>query len=200
MSTKKIRQYYDATAQRKTRDDLAFAVRLVEGPAVAIDCGCGAGSDIEYLLDNGFMVHAFDNESEAISRCEQRFRNNARVALTRAGFESFDYPQASLVLADASLFFCPADRFDTVWNRIRECLLPGGIFVGTFIGPEDTMARPGDDGNAFWPATLVLDEQQTRGKFPGYEIVRFTEHKASGQLLYGSPYDWHVYAVVARKI
>ncbi len=66
MSTTEIFEYYDSTANREIREDLRLAIGLVDNYKVAIDCGCGAGSDIAFLRANGFTVHAFDIELESI--------------------------------------------------------------------------------------------------------------------------------------
>ena len=95
-----------------------MAVKFVCGHKTAIDCGCGAGADIEYLLQKGFKVYGFDIEEEAISRCTQRFKNNKDIILSQAGFGSYQYPEAALIVADASLFFCPRTEFSNVWNNI----------------------------------------------------------------------------------
>lgn len=60
MPSAAITQYFEATANRPIRDDLRFAVEVVPEPKVAIDCGCGAGADIRYLVSNGFTVNGFD--------------------------------------------------------------------------------------------------------------------------------------------
>ena len=199
MPSQEIEKYYDATHQREIRSDLAFAVDLLGGPKIAIDCGCGAGSDIAYLLAKGFKVYGFDIEDESISRCQKRFVNNNDVILSKAGFGSYKYPSASLVVADASLFFCPKADFGAVWKNIYECLYPNGIFCGSFLGPEDTMAGPGYDESEFWPATLVLNEEEVRDRFKDYNICRFTEHKTSGVTPQGVPHNWHIFSVVAKK-
>ena len=155
MPSKEIQEYFDSTADRNTRDDLRLAVNLVEGNKVAIDCGCGAGSDIAFLRSKGFLVHAFDIEEESISRCRKRFINDSDVLLSNASFTSFDYPSASLVVADASLFFCPKYEFTEVWQNITNSVLPNGVFSGSFLGLEDTMAGPNYNKKAYWPDVLV---------------------------------------------
>ncbi|MCW8195403.1 class I SAM-dependent methyltransferase [Proteobacteria bacterium 005FR1] len=199
MTSKEILNYLDATKFRATRDDLKLGVELVDGPKIAIDCGCGAGSDIAFLRDKGFTVHAFDIEPEAVARCQKRFSGDEKVTLCQARFSTFDYPRASLVGADASLFFCPEREFDEVWKKITDAILPGGLFVGSFLGPEDTMAGPGYDKDAFWPEVLVADERRVRRWLERFEIVSFTEHKSSGVTVTGTRHDWHIFAVVARK-
>jgi 16S rRNA C1402 N4-methylase RsmH len=102
---KEIEDYYDSTVHREIRSDLTFAVDIAGYPKIAIDCGCGAGADIKYLLSKGFKIYGFDIDNESISRCKKRFMNNKDVILSKAGFSSFKYPKASLIVADASLFF-----------------------------------------------------------------------------------------------
>lgn len=199
MPGQEINAYYDATAYREIRSDLTFAADIAADPRIAIDCGCGAGADIQYLLTKGFKVYGFDIEDESISRCQKRFKGNKDVILSKAGFGSYQYPKASLVVADASLFFCPKPEFDSVWGYIYECLYPNGIFCGSFLGPDDTMAGANYDKDAFWPDILVFDEKEVREIFKRYDILRFTEHKTSGTTPQGIPHDWHIFSVVAKK-
>jgi len=200
MVTEEINQYYDATTDSEIRSDLEFAIKLIDETKTSIDCGCGAGSDIEFLLSKGFIIYGFDMEKESILRCEKRFKGNKNVVLSQDSFSSFKYPKVSLVLADASLFFCPKDEFNYVWNKMYECLYPKGIFCGSFLGSGDTMAGPNYDKNAFWSDILVFDNTEVRKIFKNYEICRFTEHKSSGKTPQGEPHHWHVFSVVAKKI
>jgi len=199
MASEEVREYYDATAESDARLGLTQAIELVGTPKVAIDCGCGAGSNIAYLLAKGFTVHAFDIESEAISRCGERFKNEQNLYLSEDGFNTFSYPHANLVLADASLFFCPEDEFDEVWSKITNALTPGGVFAGSFLGPRDSMAGPDYDKDAFWPNVLVFTETLLRPRFKELEIVNWIEHEADGATAQGAPHHWHIFSVVAKK-
>lgn len=199
-ATNEINQYYDATTNSEVRSDLLYAITLVNEPKIAIDCGCGAGADIEYLLANNFFVYGFDIEEESIARCKKRFENNHNVALSQASFSSYAYPQASLIVADASLFFCPKTDFVAVWNSINNALSSDGIFFGSFLGPKDTMATQDYDGSAFWSDILVLTETEIKALFKSYQICRFTEHKSSAQTPDGKAHSWHIFSVVVKKI
>lgn len=200
MSNNDIKQYYDATEQRSIRSDLIYAVEIVGEPKVAIDCGCGAGADIQFLVQNGYTVYGFDVEKESISRCLKRFECNNNVTLSISDFATYKYPKASLVVADASLFFCPPELFDQVWKNITECLYANGIFCGSFLGPDDTMAKPSPGKSLLWPDVAVFDELRLKDIFNHYEICRFTEHKSSGTSPQGIAHDWHIFSVVARKV
>ncbi len=102
MTADQSKSYYDSTENSEIRSDLLRAVELIGGPKIAIDCGCGAGSNIDHLASSGFTVYGFDVEGEAISRCKKRLEKNSNVILSRNSFSTFSYPKASLVLADAS--------------------------------------------------------------------------------------------------
>lgn len=199
MTSDEISQYFDATKYREVRDDLVFAVSKVEEPKIAIDCGCGAGADIEFLLENEFTVHGFDLEEESIAKCQSRFRTNENLFLSKASFSTFEYPDASLIVADASLFFCPTSDFDEVWSKIYQCLLPKGIFCGSFLGNEDTMAVPGDNPSVFWPHVTAFNEAEVMELLKQYEVLRFNTHKSSGVTAQGVPHNWHIFQVVAQK-
>jgi SAM-dependent methyltransferase len=201
MSTKEIKEYYDATENSDVRQELIYATTLISNDRIAIDCGCGSGSDIAFLRENDFIVHAFDIEKESIKRCKQRFINDDKVYLSKCDFSTFAYPDASLVVADASLFFCPSDQFNTVWDFISNSLLPKkGIFCGSFLGPNDTMAGASYNKEAFWPEITVFTEEKLQTIFTGYEIHKCIEHELSGKTAQGVPHHWHIFSVVAQKI
>jgi len=81
MTTDQIRAYYDTTTFSETRSDLWLEIELVKESKIAIDCGCGAGSDLEQLAALGFTVYGYDFENESITRCKERFKNNSNVIL-----------------------------------------------------------------------------------------------------------------------
>ena len=199
MSTKEISDYFDSTENSEIRLDLSQAIELVADKKIAIDCGCGAGSDIAFLLDKGFEVHAFDVESESISRCRERFKGGSKLTLSKASFNTFSYPSASLIHADASLFYCPPSDFDEVWCKIVNALEPNGVFVGSFLGPRDTSASPDYQKDAFWPDVLVVSEQELRPRFKDLEIVSWVEHELDGKTAQCVDHHWHIYSVVAKK-
>ena len=194
-----IRKYFDATENRKIRDDLLFAVENVEGERTAVDCGCGAGADINYLASVGFSVHGFDIEDDSVSRCALRFQDKKNVCISKSSFEDFIFPSASLVVADASLFFCAKRLFPLVWGNIYQCLIPGGIFCGSFLGVEDTMASSEYNSDDFWPEVSAFEEADVKLLFSNYQVLRFTVHMSSGVTPTGEAHDWHIFSVVAKK-
>ncbi|XOV86932.1 MAG: class I SAM-dependent methyltransferase [Pseudomonadota bacterium] len=108
------KSYYEKTKDNPVHPALKFAQSRVRNglPKIAVDCGCGAGRNVGYLRSEGFEVHAFDVDSGAIDMCIQQFGDDANAHFSCESFLSFDYPNASLIAATFSLFFCPATEFE----------------------------------------------------------------------------------------
>ncbi|RED51517.1 class I SAM-dependent methyltransferase [Aestuariispira insulae] len=187
--------YYQSVADFPPRPlTVKLAARLADRPEkTAIDMGCGSGRDFSHLLENGFSVHAFDAEQRSIDLCRVRFGGHPRLTLRHCGFDGFDYPKADLVLAWASLYFCPADKFDLVWGRIQSALKPGGYFCGDFLGVRDSWVA--DECRAMASFT----EEASRAFLQGLEIEMFHIRDEAGQTVAGREKHWHTFTVLARK-
>ncbi|MBL4679703.1 MAG: class I SAM-dependent methyltransferase [Pseudomonadales bacterium] len=137
--------FYEKTKERPADPIMGFARSRVASKLekIAIDCGCGAGRNSEYLRNKGFEVHGFDPDNEAIEICKKQFQDDDKAHFSCDSFSTFKYPSASLVVASMSLFFCPALEFDASWKRITESLSVGGVFCGSFLGPNDSWAKTG---------------------------------------------------------
>ena len=165
-----------------------------------MDCGCGAGRGTDSLLRKGFSVHAFDPEADAIAVCRDRFAGEARLTLAQAGFGDFAYPPASLVVAINSLFFCPPEEFRRGWSAMVGCLVPGGVFFGTFVGPNDAWADPDfvleEDPDL---EVLIHSEAEIDVLLRGFDILERDVKDYDGETALGSKKHWHLISVVARK-
>lgn len=129
------RKYYQKALSRKHSPRTERAVQLnASGLNVAVDCGCGTGSDIAYLAEQGYRVHGFDISPDAISICHKRFHQSALIEVSEASFEGFSYPTAGVVIANSSLFFAEPTVFNKAWRALTECLAVGGVFGGDFMG------------------------------------------------------------------
>jgi len=186
--------YYDANTDRSPRPMLLEVLDAFEPlHGDAVDLGCGQGVDTLALLERGWTVFATDAEHEAIERVRARVPESLAPRLrTRVSpMEEVELPDADLVWASFSLFFCDPARFDEVWARIRAAIRPGGRFAGQFLGERDTWA-PQDDRSAFsrTAAEALLD---------GLEVERFEEEENDGEACSG-PKHWHVFHAVARVI
>ncbi len=193
-NTELLRKYYKQTLSRQHSKRTELAVKLNESNTkVAIDCGCGTGSDIEYLEQHCYRVHGFDSNPDSIAICRDRFGSKSLVEITESSFEFFDYPKAGVVIANSSLFFADPARFDATWNEIKSSIEVGGVFAGDFMGVKDSWA------SSYRNPTTQLSGLKVRAMFSGYEIVKFSERDETAKTSLGKMKHWHTYSVVAIK-
>ncbi|NOH97747.1 class I SAM-dependent methyltransferase [Vibrio sp. 99-70-13A1] len=188
------RQYYDKALSRPHSKRTEFAARVNESNLkVAIDCGCGTGSDIQFLEQQGFKVHGFDINPDSVAICKDRFSSKFLVEISESSFESFNYPKSGVVIANASLFFADPDKFESTWRNIKSSIEIGGVFAGDFMGFKDSWAKN------YRSPTTPLSESDVKALFCDFEIVRFFERDEKAKTSLGRVKHWHTYSVVAVK-
>jgi SAM-dependent methyltransferase len=186
--------YYAWSADREPRALLLAACeRLGDGAGrMAIDLGCGHGTEALALLDRGWSVLAVDMQQAGLAMLRARVPAGYadRIGIVCASFADVGLPPAYLIHAGFSLPFCPPSRFPGLWRRIRRALVPGGIFAGQLFGLRDSWA--GELGMTFQgPAEVdrLLD---------GLEILELHEAERDGEAFSG-PKHWHTYDILARQ-
>jgi len=193
-NTEMLREFYQRAQSRPHLKRTEFAVTLNKsGLNVATDGGCGAGSDIDYLASQGYQVHGFDINADAVAICQQRFSDRSLIDISQASFESFDYPRAGLVIANSSLFFASPVEFERSWQRLEASIETGGVFAGDFMGMNDSWA------DNYRSPTTPLTEAQVRALFSRFEIISFIERDETAKTSLGRLKHWHTYSVVAVK-
>lgn len=187
-------RYYDKALYRPHSKRTEFAARLNESDLkVATDCGCGAGSDIHYLEQQGFQVYGFDINPESVAICRDRFGSESLVKISESSFESFNYPKSGVVIANSSLFFADPNHFEVTWDRIKCSIEVGGVFAGDFMGFNDSWAEK------YHSPTTPLSASEVKTMFSEFEIVRFFERDEMAKTSLGKMKHWHTYSVVAVK-
>ncbi|MGI9877084.1 class I SAM-dependent methyltransferase [Vibrio chagasii] len=188
------RQYYQKALDKPHSKRTEFAMKLNEsGLNVAIDCGCGTGSDIAFLEQQDHQVYGFDVNSDSISICRDRFGQKALVEISQSAFEDYDYPKAGLVIANSSLFFAEPNQFDQTWQRIIDSIEIGGVFAGDFMGVDDSWAY------GYRTSTTPLTKAKVLSLFDAFEVLRFHERDEQALTSLGKMKHWHIYSVVAIK-
>lgn len=71
-------------------------------------------------------MYGVTRDPESVAICLERF--GARVAVSHAALETFDYPCAGIVIANVRLFFATPDECDATWQKTVACLELGGVF------------------------------------------------------------------------
>ncbi|MBD1556644.1 class I SAM-dependent methyltransferase [Vibrio sp. S9_S30] len=193
-NTQNWRKFYEKALSRPHSKWTELAIALNQsGVNVAVDCGCGTGSDVEYLEQQGYQVHGFDVNPDSVDICRDRFKVKPLVDITESSFELYDYPRAGVVIAHSSLFFADPTQFDRTWEKIEKSIEIGGVFAGDFMGVKDSWA------SHFRQPTTPLSEKQIKALFVNFEIVRFAERDETAKTTIGILKHWHTYSVAAVK-
>ncbi len=158
---------------------------------MAVDLGCGDGTDALELLARGWSVTAVDATEGGLELLRARIPAAAadRIRVVRASFAEADLPRAHLIHAGFSLPYCPPRSFPASWARIRQALAPGGVFAGQLFGIRDTWAD--DTGMTFHARAEV------NALLDGLEVLRLDETEKDGHASDG-PKHWHLFDILAR--
>jgi len=191
-------EYYRAIEGRTLRPLFVDAIRFLptqradNHALVAIDLGCGDGSETLALLARGWTVTAVDGAAEAIARVRASVapEDSARLTTVVAPFHELELPETDFVYAGLSLPFCDPREFGVVWRNISGALRPRGVFAGHFFGPLDSWA--GTSGMTFHTRAEV------EALFDRFDVQLLHEQDEDGAAVSG-PKHWHVFHVIASK-
>lgn len=186
--------YHARGLQRGPRPLLLRACGLLGagGGRIAVDLGCGSGTDALALLARGWAVTAVDRDEAGLALLRERVpaASAGRVTITCGGFADVALPPADLVHAGFSLPFCAPGDFAAVWAGIRQALLPGGVFAGQLFGPRDSWAAS--------PRMSFHGAQQVSQLLDGTDVLHLSESEWDGQAASGAKH-WHVFDVIFRR-
>jgi 2-polyprenyl-3-methyl-5-hydroxy-6-metoxy-1,4-benzoquinol methylase len=166
--------------------------RLEIHGGVALDLGCGAGAEAEYLAQNGMMVDAID-KSETVAKAAKERCQGLTVDVIQGDFREFqlrpDY--YTLAVAINSLPFVPKADCVTLLKSVQASIRPGGAVILAVFGPEHAWSNRAD--MSFW----TLDE--FKELWASWEVIAMNEFKGISPLASGSEIFQHRIQVVARK-
>lgn len=187
--------YYAAQVGRGVRATFVAGLeaRGDDAPGLAIDIGCGDGTETRALLAAGWSVLAIDADPGVLDRVRAGVGAEAlqRLTVDRRDFADIGtLPDADLVYAGFSLPFCPPAEFESLWAYIRAALNPGAVFAGEFFGPHDSWASRS--------SMNVHDRDDIERLLDGLDIIRLTEENEDGRSPDGAKH-WHIFHVVAQS-
>ena len=189
--------YQERTAHRAPTEYLVSAMEFVDGESgdgrLAVDLGCGGGSETRALLARGWQVFAIDAGPASKQLVTERtpLDHRHRLEHVHGRFHEVELPQADLVYAQFSLPFADAD-FDASITAALAAIKPGGAFVGQLFGHNDTWAGDG---------AASVDRAWINDRFSGFSELEIEEQEYDGS--YGgseaNQKHWHVFHIRAKR-
>lgn len=161
---------------------------------VALDLGCGAGAEAEYLAKNGMMVDAIDKSETAAKYARERCQG-LTVDVVQGDFREFALrPEYySLAVAINSLPFVEKEACRTLLASVQAALKTGGAVILGVFGPEHAWASRTD--MSFW----TLDEFRSFWDANAWDIKAMDEFRGPAALASGSEIFMHRITLVALK-
>jgi SAM-dependent methyltransferase len=139
---------------------------LGKGHALALADGEGRNS--VWLAQQGFTVDAFDFSAPAIAKAQAlAAKHQVNVNFACSDWQSFDWPTAHYDLVAGIFFqFATPDERSELFQKIKDCLKPGGVLVIQGYGKNQLTYKTGG------PDKLehLYDEDLLRQAFAGFEI------------------------------
>ncbi len=188
--------YYASQTGRTTRPLFDEAMAQVgtgaEEPRLAVDLGCGDGTESLALLSRGWRVLAVDKQAEAIDLLGSRVHPDHRPRLEArvAAIEDAVLPACDLIYAGYSLPFVAPARFGGMWAGMVQALRPGGCFAGQLFGDRDSWTV--DPRMTFQTRTEAL------ALLAPLRVEVFREREEDGSSFSG-PKHWHIFDIIARR-
>ena len=188
------KEYFNVVSDKPHRQILESAVlHNTSGLKIAIDCGCGVGADAGYLLEQGYEVIAFDKEEKAIDICRYRFADKPGFSASVCLMEDFAFKNAGLILASNSLFFCQPERFDKTIINMLSSVVPGGFFIGDFVGPKDSWVHSPHH------SVHQVTRESLGSIFSDFDVLELYERDELAKTALGTMKHWHTFTVVAKR-
>jgi SAM-dependent methyltransferase len=192
-------EYYKAVEGRTVRPLFIEALGVLPSPhageyvRVAVDLGCGDGTESLALLARGWSVVAVDGAPEAIAllRTSVPPEDAARLTTVVGAFHEVELPDADFLYAGLSLPFCAPGDFANLWRAIVHALADGGVFAGHFLGPRDSWASA--------PDMTFQTRDEVEALLEEFNVLLLREQDEDGAAVSG-PKHWHVFHVIATKV
>jgi tellurite methyltransferase len=190
-------EYYEAVSGRPPRELFRQAIirfgQADQPSQLAIDLGCGAGTETVALVSQGWRVLAIDQQPEAIAQVMARVapEHQSRLATQILSFEHVELAGSDFIWAGLSLPFCSPEHFPRLWEKIVASLRAGGRFAGDFFGIRHAWANQKE--------MTFHTVKQIKALCQPLHIEYFITEEGEKLTAHDGLQHWHAYSVIARK-
>lgn len=109
------------------------------------DFGCGAGANLKYFSDKGYIPYGCDTSASAIDRCRQLLpaqAGNFHVSSVNPDLRTMRGPASvDVFLSNQVLYFLDDGGIRDVVKQAFEMVRPGGVFIASMMSYSCWYAR-----------------------------------------------------------
>jgi len=155
----------------------------VQGKTV-LDLGCGYGWHCGYAAGHGAASVLGIDQSECMIREAQLRNPGENITYRICDLLEFEYPAQSFDVVVSNLVLHYIEDLDKVYQRIRQTLRPGGIFLMNIEHPTFTAGvHQRFSGDGCWPVDNYFYTGERVTDFLGHEVRK--QHHTLTQILGG---------------
>ena len=157
--------------------------------AAVLDLGCGYGWHCKYAADHGAAaVLGIDGSARMIEEARRRSAAPG-IRYQVCGLEDYAYPPEAYDLVVCNLVLHYIEDLDTVYQKVRRTLRPGGVFLFNIEHPVFTSGvnqewvRDENGEVLYWPVDRYFSPGARTTGFLGQSVTK--QHHTLTQILMG---------------
>lgn len=194
MNKLKWDKFIQATKSRKPIGFLMEAVEKIKpSRGLALDLGCGAGTDAKYLAENKFQVEAIDYNQDSVNQakklCKDLPVNVVQSDITKYKIKPDNY---QIIISWNTLPFLKKEDAEKILLDIQKGLVKEGIFVFGLFGVKDDWAKSRFE-MSFW---IIKELKDLLSEMEFIKILEVKDEKpgATGEIKF-----WHQIQGIAQR-
>ncbi|MCD7973200.1 MAG: class I SAM-dependent methyltransferase [Candidatus Azobacteroides sp.] len=144
-----------------------------------LDLGCGFGWHCRYAVEKGAVSVTGIDISEKMLQEAGKINNLPEISYIRMPVEEIDYPENTFDVVISSLTFHYIPSFQSVCEKIQQCLTRGGHFVFSVEHPVYTAQGRqewiynGKEEKEHWPVDNYFQEGKREAVFLGKQVIKY---------------------------
>lgn len=127
---------------------------------------------------------------ENMIRSKLTEEENKNFKFLNKSFEEIKLPRTDLIVSNFALSFCKKNKFEYVWNEIKNSIREKGYFVGNIFGNNDEWKKK---------EMTFLSKKEVYELLNDFNIKYFKEKEFEGKTAIGKNKHWHVFYIIAQK-
>jgi SAM-dependent methyltransferase len=186
--------YIQQTTNSRPRPLTVEALTYVTTGKQALDIGAGGLNDTKFLIEKGFHVTAFDQESFTSEIAQGLPVDNITSVIKP--FSEYSFPENSFdfITSQLSLPFQTKEEFLVLFPKIVLSLKENGVFAFDLFGNKDDWNKAGLKDRFF------VEKSDIDSLLQNYKnIIKSEEKEWDGRTAAGQTKHWHTFEIILRK-
>jgi SAM-dependent methyltransferase len=168
---------------------------------IAVELGCGAGNNLEFLSDQGYSkIIGVDGSKSAIQYAKKKLINKKKIELVQADFAEISFENVDLFLDRGSITHNKKEDIKKIFLNILSQLNPGGFFLSSMFCTSHYGYKDKNGENFFSKEMKVkngivasfFQEKEIRSLFKNFNLVSLVKETNHDKITNKQSSMWNV--------